>query len=454
MANHSGFTALTTITLRAGTATAGTAPLILVTGTALATPEDGAIEYHGSHLYFTIGSTRYQLDQQTTAEDASFITLGTDGTVANERVLTGTSNQIVVTDNGAGSTVVLSTPQNIHTAATPTFAGMNLGSSNLSTVGNISLENSAARDITVAQASGTTGRNLTVQSGQSVTGGSNEVGGTLLLKANAGTGSNTGGHIEFWTATDTGSGTTTQTVSEKMRLLTSGNGRLIIGSVTSIPNTADGITLRGDTARNVIVSRHSTSNTAGVTLTVQSGGATSAATDKAAGNLILATGLSTGAGAGSILLQTTGNTAGSTSDNSLTTRLTIDVTGITPQDGLNLILGTSTGMKIGTATTQKLGFYNATPIVQPSAYTQTYSTADKTHANLTSATLTDNSAGTGNTTIEALTSGTVYATDVAAIRNNFADLAKSDNAIIVDLTDLKQLVNSLIDDLQTLGLVG
>lgn len=50
--------------LPAGTATANTAPLKLTSGTALTTPEDGAIEYHGSHLYFTIGSTRYQLDQQ------------------------------------------------------------------------------------------------------------------------------------------------------------------------------------------------------------------------------------------------------------------------------------------------------------------------------------------------------------------------------------------------------
>jgi len=50
--------------LAAGTATANTAPIKLNTGTALTTPEDGAIEYHGSHIYFTIGSTRYQLDQQ------------------------------------------------------------------------------------------------------------------------------------------------------------------------------------------------------------------------------------------------------------------------------------------------------------------------------------------------------------------------------------------------------
>lgn len=50
--------------LPAGTAGAGKAPLKLTDGTALTTPEDGALEYHSSHLYFTIGSTRYQLDQQ------------------------------------------------------------------------------------------------------------------------------------------------------------------------------------------------------------------------------------------------------------------------------------------------------------------------------------------------------------------------------------------------------
>jgi hypothetical protein len=36
-------------------------------------------------------------------------------------------------------------------------------------------------------------------------------------------------------------------------------------------------------------------------------------------------------------------------------------------DARNVILGTTTGTKIGTATTQKLGFYNATPVVQPTA---------------------------------------------------------------------------------------
>lgn len=58
--------------------------------------------------------------------DATYVTLSTNGTLSNERVLTGTANQITVTDNGAGSTVVLSTPQDIHTGASPTFANLTL----------------------------------------------------------------------------------------------------------------------------------------------------------------------------------------------------------------------------------------------------------------------------------------------------------------------------------------
>lgn len=34
-------------------------------------------------------------------------------------------------------------------------------------------------------------------------------------------------------------------------------------------------------------------------------------------------------------------------------------------DGVNLTLGTTTGTKIGTANTQKLGFFGATPVIQP-----------------------------------------------------------------------------------------
>jgi hypothetical protein len=39
-------------------------------------------------------------------------------------------------------------------------------------------------------------------------------------------------------------------------------------------------------------------------------------------------------------------------------------TGFEMPEACNVILGTTTGTKFGTATTQKLGFYNATPVVQ------------------------------------------------------------------------------------------
>jgi hypothetical protein len=38
-------------------------------------------------------------------------------------------------------------------------------------------------------------------------------------------------------------------------------------------------------------------------------------------------------------------------------------------DGVNLSFGTTTGTKLGTATTQKIGFYNVTPVDQPATVT-------------------------------------------------------------------------------------
>ncbi|QLF83533.1 minor tail protein [Gordonia phage RedWattleHog] len=47
----------------------------------------------------------------------------------------------------------------------------------------------------------------------------------------------------------------------------------------------------------------------------------------------------------------------------------LGLTGGTLSEGANLTFGTTTGTKIGTATTQKLGFFNATPVVQQTATT-------------------------------------------------------------------------------------
>ena len=52
---------------------------------------------------------------------------------------------------------------------------------------------------------------------------------------------------------------------------------------------------------------------------------------------------------------------------------------LTMTDAKNIVLGSTTGTKIGTATTQKLGFFNKTPVVQPAAYTPTNVTTDRSY---------------------------------------------------------------------------
>ena len=113
-------------TTRGGQITAGSVPFG-VTGNILA--EDNAnFSYNDSTDTLTVQNLTVNgtLSPSPAPVAAQYVTLATDATLTNERVLTGTSNQITVTDNGAGSTVVLSTPQNIHTAASPTFAGATL----------------------------------------------------------------------------------------------------------------------------------------------------------------------------------------------------------------------------------------------------------------------------------------------------------------------------------------
>ena len=117
-----------------------------------------------------------------------------------------------------------------------------------------------------------------------------------------------------------------------------------------------------------------------------------------------------------------------------------------------------------------ISFFNQTPVARASAYTQTFSTANKTHANRTAAALTDNSGGSaspggtiaaiadiaistsgGNTYADAATNTAVNAV-VDDIANAVEELADQINKLVVDQADTAQVANSLIDDLQSLGL--
>jgi hypothetical protein len=72
--------------------------------------------------------TRIQdADDFADLDAVQFVSMAASAFVANERVLTGTANQVIVTDGGAGGAVTLSTPQDIHTGAAPQFAGLGIG---------------------------------------------------------------------------------------------------------------------------------------------------------------------------------------------------------------------------------------------------------------------------------------------------------------------------------------
>ena len=83
-------------------------------------------------------------------------------------------------------------------------------------------------------------------------------------------------------------------------------------------------------------------------------------------------------------------------------------------EGVDIVLGTTTGSKIGTGATQKLGFYGATPVVRPVGAEQ--------------ASITDNSAGSAGASVE--TAGASYdATTRTNLNNAVATLTQRINAL-------------------------
>ena len=92
-----------------------------------------------------------------------------------------------------------------------------------------------------------------------------------------------------------------------------------------------------------------------------------------------------------------------------------------------LISDTTYGLQVLTGATQKIAFFGGTPVVRAAAYTQTYSTANRTVANITYA------APSGGATVD------------TQCRASLAQLA-------ADCVNLRQLISSLIDDEQGYGL--
>jgi hypothetical protein len=168
------------------------------------------------------------------------------------------------------------------------------------------------------------------------------------------------------------------------------SGRLLVGTSTSVTNLLDGAlqivgtsedsyitatrySSESGSAPGIILGR-SKSATKGTNTIVTSGdllgaisfsGANGTSFDQAANIVAFVDGTPGASGdmPGRLVFSTTADGASTPTE-----RLRITSAGVLQvADAGDIVVGTITGTKIGTATTQKLGFYNATPVVQPTA---------------------------------------------------------------------------------------
>jgi hypothetical protein len=118
----------------------------------------------------------------------------------------------------------------------------------------------------------------------------------------------------------------------------------------------------------------------------------------------------------------------------------------------NIVAGTGAGVKIGTATTQKLGFFDATPVVQPAAAAQAAAAAQ------TQDSLTDSTGGAASTTLAAITAPAANDTasltdDMTAVKNALASLASQLAKIRTDVTNIKTLQDATRTALVNTGIM-
>ncbi len=119
-----------------------------------------------------------------------------------------------------------------------------------------------------------------------------------------------------------GTGATISATSNGTVFVITSAGQLGVG--TSTPSSI--LSASGQVTQIFGLERNATANTAGNSLTINASGATLAATDKAGGNLILSSGISTGTGNSRVLIQTYKAASSGTSDNSAINIVTFNPT--------------------------------------------------------------------------------------------------------------------------------
>jgi len=201
-----------------------------------------------------------------------------------------------------------------------------------------------------------------------------------------------------------GLGANTAVIGNSSITLTAIQGNLGLG--TTAPTNL--LSLGGNAARTFWLERHTTSNTAGNILTITAGGATSGATDKAGGALVLQGGLSTGSAESGVTIQGCVAGASGTTDGTQTTAIQV--------------LG------------NKIGFFTATPVVQQTELTDELTT------------ITHTAPGTPDYAIQDLVDSSAGATFGFATKDE-------GNSVLAVIANLQARVNELETKLTNYGLL-
>lgn len=387
-----------------------------------------------------------------------FVTIGNTSGLSAERALTGTTNQVLVTDNGAGSTVVLSTPQDIGTISSPTFANITIstlatlsstsGSSagglsfagdttlyrraagSLKTDGglvtgsnigilvnspsfNLGFGGTAARTIGVERATSGAGNSMTISAGGAQLGATDTAGGIVAINGGTNTGNSQGGGVALGAPVPGSTGTSDAAATTRFFIPSTTNAKILIGnSNTTVLDTNDGLNLLGTIQQYIYHKRHTTSNTAGNDFNFIAGGATSGATDKNGGSAVVSGGISTGTGESIVYLKTATPGSTGTTDRSPTIKMTVRGSG-------NVGIGTTNPANLLEVLS------TTTPQFRVSYDTSNYATFDVSSLGILTITptagalVTNTISATRNTTVTTLTQAVITAQ--AKTSNDMAD---------------------------------